>query len=286
MAEQLPDLDKDHLELSETGGVPNAAAFVPPRSDAEQVAGLVADLRRNGYVVVENVLSSEQVEQMKAASLELMGPRGRNDFEGFTTQRVYGVMAHSPALDPLVEHPMVLDVLDHFLQFNYLLSQVVAINIEPGESDQHLHHDDLLYPIPRPRPPISVATMWPLTDFTEDNGATRFVPQSHLWDGRVPGEEDEVAQAVMPAGSVLFYLGTLWHGGGANRTDEGRIGVTVQYCQPWARTVENFALSMDLERVAGCSDEMQSMLGFNVHSNLMGYVDGRHPKRLLNAVEG
>jgi len=281
MAEQLPDLDKDHLELPETGGVPNAAAFVPTRSDAEQVAALVADLQRDGYAVVENVLSPEQVEQMRAASLELMGPRGRNDFEGFTTQRVYGVMAHSPVLDPLVEHPLVLDVLDRFLQINYLLSQVVAINIEPGESEQHLHHDDLLYPIGRPRPAISLATMWSLCDFTEANGGTRFVPDSHLWDGRHPTVDDPIVHAEMPAGSVLFYLGTLWHGGGANHTDAGRLGVTVQYCEPWARTVENFGLSMDLDRVRQCSPEMQSMLGFNIHSNLMGYVDGRHPKKLL-----
>ena len=276
-----PDLDKDYLELEETGGAPRAFEMTEMRTDAETLEPIVAHIRTHGYAIVENVLSADETAAMAAASLELMGPRGRNDFEGFTTQRVYGVMAHSPVLDPLVEHPLVLDVLDRFLQINYLLSQVVAINIEPGESEQHLHHDDLLYPIGRPRPAISLATMWSLCDFTEANGGTRFVPDSHLWDGRHPTADDEIVHAEMPAGSVLFYLGTLWHGGGANHTDAGRLGVTVQYCEPWARTVENFGLSMDLDRVRQRSPEMQSMLGFNIHSNLMGYVDGRHPKKML-----
>ncbi len=278
-----PDLDKNYLELEETGGSPPASQWRDaPRTDADTVAPLVNQLRATGHVMVENLLTADEVAEMRDATTALMGPRGRQEFEGFNTQRVYGVMAHTNALDPLVEHPLVLDVLDHFLQVNYLLSQVVAINIESGETEQHLHHDNLLYPIPRPRPPISVATMWSLTDFTETNGGTRFISGSHLWDGRLPDEDDVISHAEMPAGSVLFYLGTLWHGGGANRTDDGRIGVTVQYCQPWGRTVENFGLSMDLDRVRRCSDEMQSMLGFNIHSNLMGYVDGRHPARLLS----
>ncbi len=279
----VPNLDKDYLELEETGGSPPAAQWRDaPRTSDGLAASLVAELRSAGHVMVENLLTPDQVAEMREAATAFMGPRGRQDFEGFNTQRVYGVMAHTDALDPMVEHPLVLDVLDHFLQVNYLLSQVVAINIEPGETEQHLHHDDLLYPIPRPRPPISVATMWSLTDFTEANGGTRFISGSHLWDGRLPDDDDVISHAEMPAGSVLFYLGTLWHGGGANRTDAGRIGVTVQYCQPWARTVENFGLSMDLDRVRECSEEMQSMLGFNIHSNLMGYVDGRHPARLLS----
>jgi ectoine hydroxylase-related dioxygenase (phytanoyl-CoA dioxygenase family) len=61
--------------------------------------------------------------------------------------------------------------------------------------------------------------MWPLDEFTAENGATRFIPRSHRWEpGRQPSPGDPLETAVMSPGAALFYLGSLWHGGGANET--------------------------------------------------------------------
>ena len=143
----------------------------------------------------------------------------------------------SLACNPLVEHPLVLALLDRVLMRNYLLSQLQAINILPGEVRQPLHHDDGFYPFPRPRAAFSAATIWAIDDFNEENGATLLIPKSHSWGDRSPGDIDtsELIPAVMPAGSVVFFLGTLWHCAGPNHSDEPRMAATAQYCEPWAR---------------------------------------------------
>ncbi|WP_029112080.1 phytanoyl-CoA dioxygenase family protein [Mycobacterium sp. URHB0044] len=250
--------------------------------DRELVESDLAALERDGYVVVENLIAAEVCEEIAAAVDPLLGPAGRNVFEGHQTQRLYSVLTKTRVCDRLVDHPRVLALLDRLLMPNYLLSQLQTINIGPGEAAQFLHHDDGMYPLPRPRAALSAATIWAITDFTEDNGATVVVPGSHQWDDRKPTDADETVSVVMPAGSVVFFLGTLWHGGGPNRTaDERRLAVTAQYCQPWLRQQEAFTLSTPPATVRAVSENIRRMLGYSIHPPFMGMVDGMHPKRIL-----
>ena len=243
----------------------------------------VAQLERDGYVVIEGLLSPQQCQDIAAAADPLLGSVGRNAFEGLHTQRAYSLLTKTRACDGIVEHPRVLALLDRLLMPNYLLSQLQAIRIGPGESPQFLHFDDGMYPVPRPRPALSAATIWAITDFTADNGATVVIPGSHRWaDNRKPTDDDEHVSVVMPAGSVVFFVGTLWHGGGANHTaDQSRLAVTAQYCEPWLRPQEAFTLSTPPETVRTVSENIRRMLGYSIHPPFMGMVDGMHPKRIL-----
>lgn len=116
-----------------------------------------------------------------------------------------------------------------------------------------------------------------LDDFTEENGATTVIPGSHLWgDERRPTRE-EMIPAVMPAGSMVYFLNPLWHSGGANRTQNPRRSLNLQYCQPWCRTYENMTVAVGWEDLDQIPKKLLSLLGFSTHS-LMGYVDGRSPR--------
>ena len=241
-------------------------------------------LERDGYVVFERLLPKELIEAIRADVIPRMTHRsGRNNFEGLATQRLYGVIEKSLVCNVIVEHPLVLGLLDRVLEPNYLLSQLQTINILPGEAQQPFHYDDAFYLFPRPRRALGAATIFAIDAFTEDNGATVVIPGSHGWDDRAPAEAD-VAKArsvVMPEGSLLFFLGTLWHGGGANRSTAGRLCATAQYCSPYLRQQENFALSVSRERAKECSEHIQRMLGYSIYPPFMGFVNGMHPKRLL-----
>jgi hypothetical protein len=242
-----------------------------------------ATLERDGYVIIEGLLSAQACEEIAAAVDPLLGPVGRNAFEGLHTQRAYSLLTKTRVCDGLVEHPRVLALLDRLLMPNYLLSQLQAIRIRPDESAQLLHFDDGMYPVPRPRSALSAATIWAITDFTADNGATVVIPGSHRWDdSRQPTDEDEHVSVVIPAGSVVFFVGTLWHGGGANHTaDQSRLAVTAQYCEPWLRPQEAFTLSTPRATVRAVSENLRRMLGYSIHPPFMGMVDGMHPKRIL-----
>ena len=162
----------------------------------------------------------------------------------------------------------------------FLLSQTQIINILPDESPQALHCDDAMYQIPRPRQPLGAATIWAIDDFTIENGATRIVPRSQHWGERRP-TEDEVEHAVMPAGSVVFFIGTVWHGGGANNTSTPRLAVTHQYCEAYMRQQENYLLELSKDTVRVLSSELQALVGYSICAPFMGMVNGMHPLRVL-----
>jgi ectoine hydroxylase-related dioxygenase (phytanoyl-CoA dioxygenase family) len=252
-----------------------------PDATADDLAG---SLDEHGYALVEGVLSPGDVEARRVALADLFAatPTGRNFFEGFHTQRVYAVFAKTRAFDDLAVHPLLLAALDHALGEHYQLSAPVALQIGPGEKAQVLHRDEDIYPLPRPHAPVVVNSMWALCDFSEANGATRLIPGSHRWDPDRRPDEREVVQATMPSGSMLVYLGGLVHGGGANATDAPRPGMLLEYVASWLRPQETQLVAVPQEIVRTLPERLQELLGYNVYPPFLGYVDGRHPRRVLD----
>jgi len=246
------------------------------------VDDVVAALDQDGYVVVEGLFSPDNVATAKRDLERVLAatPGGRNSFEGARTRRVYALFAKTRTMDAAAIHPLVLGVVERVIG-HAQLSAPTGIEIGPGEVAQILHHDDSIYPLPRPHPEMVLNTMWSLDDFVEANGATRIVPGSHRWFDERPTPTTATIPAEMAAGSVLFYIGSLWHGGGANHTDRPRLGVIIEYAASWLRQQENHLLAVPRAVVAQLPEQLQELLGYNVRPPFMGYVDGRHPRRML-----
>jgi ectoine hydroxylase-related dioxygenase (phytanoyl-CoA dioxygenase family) len=252
------------------------------RSTTTSVDEVVAALAEHGYAVVEDLLPDPDLTAARDDMHRVLAglPGGRNPFEGAHTKRVYAVFAKTRAFDGPATHPLVLGVLDRVLG-HCQLSAPTGIEIGPGEVAQVLHHDDAIYPVPRPHDEFVLNTMWALDDFTEANGATRIVPGSHRWMQEQPGDHTATVAAEMEAGSVLFYLGSLWHGGGANTTDRPRLGVILEYVASWLRPQENHFLGVPTAIARQLPERLQELLGYNIRPPFMGYVDGRHPRKAL-----
>lgn len=264
-----------------------STAGTQPPVDEELKRRCLADLERDGYTIVPEVLDATTVDHIRRSVDPLfVHDGGRNAFEGFRTRRLYSPLDDTDVLDQIVEHPLALGLLDELFEPNYLLSQLQVIDIASGEAAQGLHPDDGFYPWPRPRPALGAATIFAIDDFTAENGATVVIPGSHRWDDHFPTDEEQATAipAVMPAGSMLFFVGTAWHGGGANHTERSRMCVTAQYCRPWCRPQENFSLSVSRERAARSSEHMQRLLGYSIHPPFMGFVRGMHPKRVFETL--
>jgi ectoine hydroxylase-related dioxygenase (phytanoyl-CoA dioxygenase family) len=263
-------------------------------------ATLVERLHADGYAIVPSLLPAAQCAAIRAALAPWLdtGPVGRNDFEGYRSRRVYALLAKSPVFAELVAHPLVLEVCEAMLGPNVLLSACLAIETHPGETVQPLHFDDSFYRVPRPRPAYGVSAFWAIDAFGADNGPTEIIPGSHRWGDEPPpgaiGEQTFVAGAavasqdapglepvLMPAGSLMLVLGTLWHRGGANRSTAPRLLITPQYCVAWGRPMESMLLAVPPETVAGYPLRVQQLLGYDIHPPFMGHVNGMHPRRTL-----
>ena len=281
---------------------PNAA--LTPLLGGRTLAQCFAEFETRGFVIFERVLSKATVASLRSALTPYLeqGKLGRNDFEGHKTNRVYAMLAKSRSFADLACHPLALAFAEAELGSTCLLSACLAINLHPGETAQPWHYDDRSYQSPRPRRALGVSAFWAIDDTTELNGATEVIPGSHLWGAEEiagaarpgsfmnafaqpteqdPGARSDVFKFAMPAGSLAIAKGTLWHRGGANRSDKPRMIITPQYCVGWARQLENMCLAVPPSIAATLPERAQELLGYSIHPPFLGYVDGMHPRRLL-----
>jgi ectoine hydroxylase-related dioxygenase (phytanoyl-CoA dioxygenase family) len=246
----------------------------------------VAEIAEQGFTIIRDAVPLDFVDAL-LDDLDELHERlavepAKNGFEGLATLRVYNLLVHGERWQQVPVHPNVLPVVEGVLDNGCLISSLSSIAILPGETAQPIHADDQLIPIPKPHPPTVCNTMWALTDFTDANGATRLVPGSHLADENpiFGGDYDTVA-AEMPKGSVLVWHGSLWHGGGANRTEERRVGIAMNYCAGYIRQQENQQLGVPAELVATFPKRLQQLVGYGVYNGLIGHIDKQDPRTLL-----
>ena len=202
---------------------------------------------------------------------------GPDDFAGRRTRRTGGLIARSVTCRDLVMHPLVLGALrvalGHVSSFQLHLTQIIAIG--PGEPAQLIHRDQWAYdffPFPKGFE-VQCNTIWAMSDFTAENGATRVIPGSNHLDDRLKFDESETEPAEMAKGSVLFYTGSLYHGGGANRSDAVRYGVNITYNASWLRQEENQYLSVPLEIARTLPVDLLRVMGYQRGAYALGYVD-------------
>ena len=243
--------------------------------DVKAHAARIAD---QGYTIIENAIDMDLIDSLDADLLrlerELAIVPSDNLFEGDHTTRIYNLLVHGPLYAAL---PVCEQVLDPGL----LVSSLSSIAIAGGETPQPIHADDQILPLPKPHPATVCNTMWALTDFTEENGATRIIPGSHLAsDSPNPLQAYDSIPAEMPKGSVLIWHGSLWHGGGANTTDTRRVGIAMNYCAGYIRQQENQQLGIPQETVKGFSHRLQQLVGYGIYNGLIGHIDKQLPSKV------
>jgi ectoine hydroxylase-related dioxygenase (phytanoyl-CoA dioxygenase family) len=254
-------------------------------------ADVAAALGRDGCAIVERLVPPSLLARAQAELRPHLDatPVGPDDFAGKRTRRTGGLVARSPICRDLVMNPLVLDavggLLAHVTSFQLHLTQVIAIG--PGEPAQMIHRDQWafdFFPFPNGYE-VQCNTIWAMTDFTEENGATRVIPGSHRYEDRRELTVDDTEPATMPAGSVLFYSGSLYHGAGANRSSDTRYGVNITYSVSWLRQEENQYLSVPAEVARELPDPLLRLMGYARGAYALGYVDDmRDPLDALRGV--
>ena len=248
---------------------------LPPSAQADEIAEVLAS---DGACIVEEVAEGDLLDRFHQeirpfAEATTPGP---DDFSGHNTRRTGALVARSAAAREMVMDPLVLAtagaVLGHATSFQLHLTQMIAIG--PGEPAQPIHRDQWafdFFPFPRGYE-VQCNTIWALTDFTEENGATRVVPGSNRLEDRLRFAQDDTVPAEMERGSVLFYTGSVYHGGGSNRSDATRIGINITYNLSWLRQEENQYLAIPLEVARELPEDLLRLVGYQRGAYALGYV--------------
>ena len=242
-------------------------------------------LESDAGLIIDNLMASDEIDKLNSELSPYLetDSYGRDDFTGFKTKRIGALIARSDSCRKLALNEKINQVSKEYLDpygDGYQLHFTSAVCIGPGESKQILHRDRGIWGgyLPRKVEPL-MSTIWAVTDFTRENGATQIVPGSHKWDkDRVPSE-DEIAYAEMTAGSVLLYTGTVLHGGGENITSsEARTGVFLHYALNWLRQEENQYLSCPPDIAKDLSPEIRSLIGYSKGGYVLGFYSDPNDK--------
>jgi hypothetical protein len=269
-----------------TGDAMTKLQHLPNTATVEDATEVV---REHGHVIVDELVPQSVMRQIEEDMLPYVegSPYGAPEFSGTRTRRAGCLIARSVAARDLVMHPLTLGVARSFLS-NAIAIQIAStelISIEPGETPQVLHRDDVAvgaYPFPIDFP-VYCNVIWAVTDFTEENGATRVVPGSHrkpftddLYDPDGPkqySQEDTVA-AEMSCGSAIIYSGKLVHGGGANRSSSVRRGLSLPLTLWWVRQEENQFLACPQEVARTLPEDLLRLMGYDSSLGL-GHAGGQ-----------
>ena len=249
---------------------------------------IAAALLQEGGVIVCNLALDDLVEKINAELREPLDAKGHefeNDFNGYKTRRLGAILGLSRSAADLLTNPLALGVADAVLKRhceNYQVGSMTAIEIHPGEKAQILHRDGDFYPIAIPGVEFQLQAMWALSDFTDENGATRIVTDRDVLKGVKNADteafenidESKVSQAVMPKGSVFFWLQSTIHGGGANTASTSRSGLFISYCLGWVRQEDNQYLLMPREVAESYPENVSRLLGYQSHGKFLGIYPG------------
>ena len=255
----------------------------------ENPSKIIEIIEEDGCIVIDNVLSKEEILQLQHdlnQHFDLIQDC-QGDFYGYATKRLGTLFTKSKVFHKMAIMPSLLNVMDAFLLEScsqYQINLTQAISIGPNEDKQIMHQDDPMFPFLHPGHEVMINCMWAVDDFTEANGATVLVPGSHKWPRTQALNLDYenlppnmVTQGVMEKGSVLIYLGSLYHCGGANKTQSRRCGAVISYNLGWLRQAENSYLGYSFEELKKMPEKLQRLLGYFVHEPNLGSINGIDP---------
>lgn len=249
---------------------------------------ILAVINKDGAVILEDVLTEQEVAQFRQELDPYMEAtaNGSDDFTGRSTTRTGGLVARSAKARDMIMNAQVVEAANGFLapycqRIQLHLTQI--IRLKPGQGKQEIHRDRWAWGHYMKDLEPQFNTIWAISDFTKENGATQVVPGSVDWPDDRKAKPEEICQAEMSAGSVLLYTGSVFHSGGANQSNGDRIGVNLTYALGWLRQEENQYLSTPPELAREYSPELQDMLGYAMGQYALGYytppgAPGEHPE--------
>ncbi|KAM0545393.1 hypothetical protein ACHAPJ_011377 [Fusarium lateritium] len=271
-----------------------------------EIKNVVAALIEAGGCILKGAVATEDLAQIENDTRAYIQGDGAwaGDFFPKETKRVMGLVGKSPVFTmAIVQHPLALAAAEQILTSTYKcwvgnewktfvskpqLNNTIIFSIAPGAIDQELHRDDMIHHNPVRRRTAAEYKIGEDTGVgyfvagkkaTRENGATRFIPGSHLWAQTTPPNESLTFYAEMDPGDAFIFLSSCFHGGSANQTtNQERLMYSCFYTKGFLRQEENQYLAAPFNAISDKYDQKtMELIGYNLSPPFMGWVDLKHP---------
>jgi ectoine hydroxylase-related dioxygenase (phytanoyl-CoA dioxygenase family) len=223
-------------------------------------------MRERGYYLLENVFDTKAVQSaktdLKAAIAEEWARYGNqyNLHEGM----VLLCALYGKSFVNILDHSVFMAPFETLLGEGCIIYAYTSSSMPPNGTNysSRIHVD-----CPRliPNYITNMGAILILDDFTLENGATWFLPASHV-QSEPPTEDYFYANAerlVAKAGSVMYFNARLWHAGGTNQTDQWRHAITLNMCRPYMKQRLDIPKAMSHLDLSHISDKALQKLGFH-----------------------
>lgn len=254
---------------------------------ARRATTIAFRVENEGYCLARELVAPELVAAIDA-DLDTEFARTPfcvGDFYGERTKRFGRLLIRSPGIARLVMHAGILDLVDRVLGpwcDTIQLNVAQAIEIHPGALAQCPHRDEDMWRGGGAAAEYLLNIIWPLSPFTQANGATRVWPGSHGRNAGARMTQELPVTAVADPGDALIFLGSTLHAAGANLSRMPRRAIVIGYSLGWLRTHENQFLAYPPEVARHFPPELAGLVGYRQHRPNLGNIDGRCPSHLLD----
>lgn len=255
-----------------------------PRSDV--ACSAAQHLADEGYVLLRGAAAASEIAAISADFAPRFDatPFCSGGFYGERTKRFGRLLIRSPHIANLVMHPEILALAAAALGpwcERIQLNLTQAIGLHPGALAQFPHRDQDLWQGSLGEVEYLLNVLWPLTAFTEANGATKIWPSSHGVEALVEEPREQPVVAVAEPGDAIVFLGSTLHGAGANRSSGVRQGIIISYCLGWLKPYENLWLAYPPEIARHFPPELAALAGYAQHRPNLGNFEGQCPSVLF-----
>jgi hypothetical protein len=259
---------------------------IHPFPNCSHAAAAAQQLASEGYVRLHGAVPASRIAAIAADLAPRFDatPFCSGGFYGERTKRFGRLLIRSPHIADLVLHPGILALAESALGSwcdRIQLNLTQAIELHPGALAQFPHRDQDMWQGSLGEVEYLINVMWPLTPFTEENGATRIWPASHGVEALVEVPREQPIVAAAEPGDAIVFLGSTLHGAGANRSAGLRRGIIVSYCLGWLKPYENQWLAYPPDVARHFPPELAALAGYAQHRPNLGNFEGQCPSVLF-----
>jgi len=220
------------------------------------------EIESQGYSIVRNIIPQSYIDiakcELKKAISKEIKYHGNEEYSDFGMVLVCPM--YNKIFCEIFDIPILSDLINSILGEGSITYAYTSSSMPPNKTNysNRIHRD-----CPRiiPNYVTNLGATILLDDFTEDNGATFFLPSSQ-WDADRPETEyfyKNSKRLIERAGTVWFFNANLWHAGGNNFTNDWRHALTLNMIRPWMKQ------RLDLPKMidhSGLSEKSKQKLGF------------------------